>query len=404
MDRVSILLIGFVLLLITLAPDAAAQKRGKPVREPDSKYDKNGKGEKITTKIEEKDGSETIEVEYKDADGHTREVETTTTKKNGDTEKVTVKKEANGDLISRDEESEALGGKWKRTLHEQYKNNKVVSGTLDEDFNGLPKKHKEYNPKTEQYEEGTPGTSDPVPPWNPPPLPTFPDITLGPGKKLPCNVAMQPVGLAAASTAIGKMISYIDEKERATEKAYYYEGASKTLRAAFAEAGVGFSMRYADDWGKGGIGLAFSGSARPFYVENVRALRAAYDSFQKRGHATRGEIAELENGLAKWDAVETDIEHALLGLTRAYVAEAKVLDEKDAAYRRYQANLSRLQGIKPYPSAQVDQLNQTWYRDERAFEDRVNLILNGAVAEFENELKAAGEKRLFPSRTTAPSC
>jgi hypothetical protein len=238
MDRVSILLIGFIVLFITLAPDAAAQKRGKPVHKPDSTYDKNGKGEKITTKTEEKDGSITIEVEFKDANGVTREVKTETTHPNGDIDTKTIKNDEKGDIKSRDEETVALGGKWTSKLHEEYKDKKVVSGTLDEDFNGLPKKHKEYNPKTEKYEEGTPGTGDPVPPWNPPSLPTFPDLTLGPGKKLPCNIAMQPVGLAAASTAIGKMTSYIDEKERATEKAYYYDGAARTLRTAFAEAGI----------------------------------------------------------------------------------------------------------------------------------------------------------------------
>src|SRR5687768_11381422 len=155
------LLSRFVCLAILLGgsylffPASVAAQDGKPTVEPDSTFGAGGK--KKTTSKKDADGTITVETEYRDPNNKLRRKEVEITKRNGDKTKTKEDYDCNEKLVSKEQETEANNGRWTTKLKEQYKDGKLVSGTLDEDFNGT-KKHKEFNPKTGVYEEGTPGT------------------------------------------------------------------------------------------------------------------------------------------------------------------------------------------------------------------------------------------------------
>jgi hypothetical protein len=84
-------------------------------------------------------------------------------------------------------------------------------------------------------------------------------------------------------------------------------GAKATLESAFKAQGITSSMPYTDSWGRSGIGLTWSESAKKFYDNHLELLSKSLDVNTKRGYATGKEIAYLESGMRSWKSLDINI-------------------------------------------------------------------------------------------------
>lgn len=178
------------------------------------------------------------------------------------------------------------------------------------------------------------------------------------------------VTLAEAEKQIQAHLDSIQTRNRAMSATFYYSGAAATLLEAFKNGGVQDSLQYADSWGKMGIGLTWSESAKEFYEYHTKALKDSLHMIQSQGFAKKSDLAYLDSGMRRWKQYEQHFPELFQELVEQYTQNALVLDEKSEYLKGYQAQLDHLSAIKPYPSAQIDSLNTEMYGKNKTFDAR----------------------------------
>ena len=178
------------------------------------------------------------------------------------------------------------------------------------------------------------------------------------------------IPLSEAEKRIQAHLDFIQSHSETMSATFYYSGAAATLLDAFKDGSVQDSLQYADSWGKMGIGLTWSESAKEFYAYHVKALNDSLRIIRSQGFAKRSDLAYLDGGMRRWKQYEQHFPELFQELVEQYTQNALVLDEKSEYLKDYQAQLDHLSAIKPYPSAQIDSLNTEMYRKNKTFDAR----------------------------------
>lgn len=229
----------------------------------------------------------------------------------------------------------------------------------------------------------------------PSPTPTSNKTTTGLVDPCSGTGARQRVALAQARERINSHIASIEERKKSMTETYYYTGAAKTLENAFKESGITASMDNADSWGKMGIGLTWSQTAKQFYDYHLDILNQLLRVIERRGYATQSEMAYLDSGMQSWDESDRSLEKQFQAFVKVFTQEAKVYDEKAAYLKQYYAKLARLQSKRPYPSDEIYALNNNMYRDTKAFDDRIKQIESEDLQKVKDNIADTASKQLF---------
>jgi hypothetical protein len=176
--------------------------------------------------------------------------------------------------------------------------------------------------------------------------------------------------LADAEKRIQAHLDSIQARSGAMSATFYYSGAAATLSNAFKNSGVQDSLTYADSWGKMGMGLTWSESAKEFYEYHIKALRDSLRIIQSQGFAKKSDLAYLDGGMRRWKQYEQHFPELFQELVEQYTQNALLLDEKSEYLRDYHVQLDRLSAIKPYPSEQINSLNTDMYAKSKTFDTR----------------------------------
>lgn len=202
----------------------------------------------------------------------------------------------------------------------------------------------------------------------------------------------QKINANNATLRIKNFMNQIEKRKKQMYATYYYDGAASTLKNAFRENNITSSMDVADSWGKMGIGLSWAGDAAQFYNYHLDVLDKSRKVIQNRGFATKNEMDYIDQGMLDWNKTDLDIEKQFQAYVYHYVQAAKVLDEKAEYLKQYYAALQQLQAKKPYPSNQIDALNNKMSIDTKAFDDRYRKM-EADEKQLKADILKSGDKR-----------
>jgi len=177
------------------------------------------------------------------------------------------------------------------------------------------------------------------------------------------------VSVVEAEKRIHAHMSRIEERREAMTNTYYYFAGAATLRQAFLDAGIE-AVDHADPWGKNGLGLTWSQAAKEFYTAHTAVLEASLQVIRTQGYAKKSDMAYLDEGMRRWVDYERRFPDLFRDLVRRYVEDARVIDQRNAYLRDYQAKLDRLSPMRPYPGGQINALNAEMYARTKEFDAR----------------------------------
>lgn len=217
-------------------------------------------------------------------------------------------------------------------------------------------------------------------------------------------VTIVKVPAAKAEELLNQQIKHVQERTKAMTDAYYYQGASDTLTAAFKAGGVGASMDKAGTWGKSGIGAVWTESAESFYKHHLLMLQGSLDVIKERGYSTEGELRLLADHMKSWDTMDQGIESQFRALVNAYTAEAKAMDADTDYLTQYGGKLARLQSQNPYPADAINALNSEMYAKQKDYDARIKKMEDVDQQKIRDSIEEMGKARLFESVQKVPGC
>jgi hypothetical protein len=203
------------------------------------------------------------------------------------------------------------------------------------------------------------------------------------------------MAVAEAEKRIGAHISHIEKRVGEMVAAFYYEGAKKTLEDSFKKRGITKAMGYADSWGKMGIGLTWSESAKEFYAYHLNALTESLRAIRSQGYAHESDLDYLDRGMGVWKEHEAEFPKRFAMFVDLFTKQALIFDEQSAYMEKYYAARSDLEKVSPYPASKIDALNSESYATSKGFDDRMKRVESTELQKVRDEIVKMGREHLF---------
>ncbi|MBX7169541.1 MAG: hypothetical protein K1X72_01215 [Pyrinomonadaceae bacterium] len=211
-------------------------------------------------------------------------------------------------------------------------------------------------------------------------------------------IIAQNIDTKRSTERLNSQIQTIEKQRKLMTDNFYYSAAVDTLKKAFQENGISYSKTFADSWGKMGIGLTWSESAKPFYDYHLQALNDSLSLIKSRGYSTKKELDYLDQGMQIWKQYDQNLNQQFMDLVGLFTVSAKINDEKEAQNKQFDAKFKELSERRPYPSNEIDNVKQMRNAVFKALDEREKEV-NNKIELRKQKIKETSQKHVFSAIT-----